>query len=73
MNDTKVRPLFRIMALLVALASLLSVLLSLVSLLSGGYLDISNWLELIASSVFASWALLIAVKGKAPSFLTKLI
>jgi hypothetical protein len=73
MNDTKVRPLFRVMALLVALASSLGVLLSLVALLSGGYLELSNWLEFIASFAFSSWALLIAVKGKAPSFLTKLI
>lgn len=73
MNDTKVRPLFRFMALLLSLVGWLSVLLSFSSLLNGGYLEFTNWSMFLGFCVFSSWALVIAVKGKAPSFLTNLI
>lgn len=73
MNGDKVRPFFRILALVASVPGWLSVVLTFATLFGGGYSSISNWTAFIGSLVFSGWLLVIAVTGKAPSLVKNLL
>ncbi|GMM86734.1 hypothetical protein [Pseudoalteromonas sp. MTN2-4] len=69
LKNDKVRPFFRILAVIASIPAWLLVLLSFAELIGGGGSSLGTWLTTISSLAFAIWLIVIGVTGKAPSLL----
>jgi hypothetical protein len=72
MKNDKVRPLFRVLAVITSIPGWLAVLLSFAELIGGGDSSLGTLLTMISSLVFAILLIVIGVTGKAPLLLKSL-
>jgi len=72
MKNDKVRPLFRVLAVIASIPGWLTVLLSFAELIGGGDSSLGTWLTIISSLAFSIWLIVIGVTGKAPLLLKSL-